>query len=327
MSDPTVTVIHTCYNHEKFVIESLESVRNQLFQDFEWIILDDASTDNSVSLIIEWIERNQVDCQFIPHSKNKGFCATLNEAIRLARGTYISYFSADDVMMTDKLKVQVALFEERGEKVGVVYSNAYQIDDDGQDLRETFFDTHRNIEPHPDGDISKTLMGGNFIPAPSTMIRKACYEKVGGYDERLTLEDWDMWLRISLHFHFAYSPYFGIKYRQHENNTYKKINNSNRERLVNTFFSFESLLNSGMLDREQKKLSKREIIKSVAHLCRCLCDNRRQYLLRALRCTYSIQVLIILGINCLLPKRLESSLLNYLWKLFKMRQIPSSVEL
>jgi GT2 family glycosyltransferase len=96
---------------------------------------------------------------------------------------------------------------------GVLYSDAYLMDETGNPLRKRFIETYRQFDRMPDGDIHALLWEGNFIPAMATLIRRSVFEEVGLYDENLFYEDWDMWLRISEHYQFAYFPRPTAKYR------------------------------------------------------------------------------------------------------------------
>ncbi len=208
---PLVTAICPCYNHARFVEESLDSIRNQTYKNIELVIVDDCSRDDSVAVIHAWIERHNFKCTFIKHTVNQGVCKTLNDALAHAHGEYIAPTSADDVWLPDKIATQVAIMEAQHEKVGVVYSDAYQMDENGKLLTEMVIEQQRRFEKMPEGDIHEILWEGNFLPA--ILVRKSCYDKVGPYDETLFFDDWDMWLRISKHYHFIFSPAASTKYR------------------------------------------------------------------------------------------------------------------
>ena len=212
-NSPLVTAIAVCYNHSRFVVECLESIRNQTYRSIQLIIIDDCSTDNSVVLIRDWIDRHKTECTFIAHRKNQGICKTLNEALRLANGKYISMIAADDVWMLDKIEHQVNQMEEQSEDMGVLYSDAFQIDESGALLPGMFIETHRKLTKLPQGEIFATLLEGNFIPAMTTLIRRSCYDRVGYYDEKLSYEDWDMWLRVAQQYKFVPSDKVSAKYR------------------------------------------------------------------------------------------------------------------
>jgi len=212
-NDPLVTAFVGCYNHSRFVEECLDSVRHQTYPNLQVIIFDDCSNDKSVSVIDTWLKKHRLDWQFIPHARNIGICASLNEVLRLARGKYISMVAADDVWLPDKTARQVEMMEQLPEDVGVLYSNAFQIDENGETLPQMFIEAHRNFVLPPIGFLFDVLWEGNFIPAMTTLIRRECFTEVGTYDEDLCFEDWDMWMRISRTFRFVYDRTPAAKYR------------------------------------------------------------------------------------------------------------------
>lgn len=212
-SGPLVTAIAVCYNHERFVRECLESIRQQTYQRLQLIVIDDCSSDRSVRIIRQWVSYTGVDCLLIPHTQNVGICRALNEGLRHAKGEYISVISTDDVWMLDKTERQVRLLENARENVGVVYSDALRMDEAGRTVSGMFIESHRKFPSMPHGNVFDVLMWGNFIPAMTTLTKKKCFEAVGWYDERLAYEDWDMWLRIAQRFQFVFSPSVSAKYR------------------------------------------------------------------------------------------------------------------
>ncbi len=212
-TQPLVTVIAACYNHSRFVLECLESIRNQTYKNIQLIIVDDHSTDDSVAVIRDWIATHRVECVFVVHSENKGVCRTLNDALSHASGKYVASTSTDDVWTLDKLEHQVRQMEKLPEEVGVLYSDAWRMDQNGSVLPKLFIEYNRSFSAPPEGDILDTLLENNFIPAMTTLIRRSCYEKMGKYDESLSYEDWDMWIRISRCYKFAFSPFISAKYR------------------------------------------------------------------------------------------------------------------
>src|SRR6266536_6188297 len=210
---PLVTVIVGCYNQSRFVEECLDSVRHQTYLNRQVIIFDDCSKDDSVAVIDGWLKRHRLDWHLIPHTRNIGICASLNEVLRLARGKYISVVAADDVWLPDKTSRQVEMMEQLPEDVGVLYSNVFQIDENGEMLPQMFIEAHRTFVVPPEGFLFDVLWEGNFIPAMTTLIRRDCFTQVGIYDEDLCFEDWDMWMRISRRFRFAYDKVPAARYR------------------------------------------------------------------------------------------------------------------
>ena len=213
--NPLVSMIVFCYNQSRFVVESLESVKAQAYKPTELIILDDCSSDESVAVIENWLQKNEIECTFIRHQENQGICKSVNEALSLATGKYLSMIASDDVWLPDKVVRQVEIMESQPDDVGVLYSDAFQIDEHGQLLPETLIASCRRLTEMPQGRILKSLLEGNFIAGQTTLVKRGCYDKVGPYDENLPWEDWDMWMRMARHYSFIYSPIPSAKYRIH----------------------------------------------------------------------------------------------------------------
>lgn len=213
MQYPLVSAIVLNYNQARFVIDCLEAVKAQDYPNLELIVNDDASKDDSVAVIEAWLARNNIPHQFLKNKTNQGVCRSLNNTLKIARGKYVSGIAADDVWLPGKLRTQVEMLEKLPERVGVVYSDALQMDENGKLLPEKFIETHRNFEAMPAGNIHQVLWEDNFIPAMATLTRRECFDRVGLYDETLFYEDWDMWLRISRCYDFAYSDQASAKYR------------------------------------------------------------------------------------------------------------------
>lgn len=243
-----VTVIAVCYNHSRYVIECLNSIRNQTYQSIQLIIMDDYSKDDSVKMIRSWIEANHVQCEFIPHVQNKGLCRTLNEALLHATGEFISIISTDDMWLENKVEEQIKVFSRSPPSVGVVYGDAYQIDANGE-LLESMFMSSCGSQPQ-EGNIFPMLLERNFISAPSVLIRCNCYETVGIYDENLSYEDYDMWLRISQKFEFAFCPIVLTKYRILSSSLSRKT----LPMLEDTLLIFKNLLIDASLEKYKRPL-------------------------------------------------------------------------
>jgi glycosyltransferase involved in cell wall biosynthesis len=210
---PLVTVVVMCYNHARFLTECLNSVLRQSYPHIQLIITDDCSQDGSPAMIDSWIQANHINCHFIKHKVNAGVCRTANEALAIARGKYIASVSTDDVWFDDKIEKQVAIMEKQPLRVGILYSDALIIGEDGHLIDKSFIAAHRTFSNIPEGNLNTVLWQGNFIPAMATLIRRDCYSVVGLLDEDLYFEDWDFWLRVSRHFDFCYSPTASARYR------------------------------------------------------------------------------------------------------------------
>jgi glycosyltransferase involved in cell wall biosynthesis len=210
-----VTVCAINYNNSPWVLETLESIHNQSLKKFELIIVDDCSTDDSVFLIEQWLkDKNQSQYTLIKNLQNLGVTKTCNIAIKNAKGNYISLIATDDIMMPDKLKIQVDILENTNENVGVIFSDVYTIDEQSHDLGKTLMQDNlrfKNIVQNE--NLFRELLKGNLIPAPSVMYKSYILEMVGVYDEELIYEDYDFWLRVAKKYKFVFSDYISVKYR------------------------------------------------------------------------------------------------------------------
>ncbi len=212
---PLVSIVAVSYNHEKFLEETLDSIKAQTYTNIQLIIMDDCSQDRSVEKIEEWIEKNKVNCKFIAHKENVGICKTLNEALEYCNGEYYQGIACDDILLKDKIKNQVAEFEQSDEDVMMLFSNGMCIDEYGN-----------TITPFPRKGQSRfkkkyvefeDFFGEHFfgnISTGSVLIRKIIFEKIGLYDEELMAEDTDLWLRILRKYKIKYFNINAFKYRE-----------------------------------------------------------------------------------------------------------------
>jgi len=231
---PTITLRSTCYNQASFVIESLDSVARQDHAGFEWIIVDDASTDRSASLISEWLDRNRSELlhrgtrvEFVRHTANHGFPRTLNEILEMASGEYLMGLACDDRMLPQRISSAVRALSELPDGYAGLYGDAYLIDAAGRRGAQRFIESCRTFEEVPDGDIFEPLLQENFIPVPAACVRTELLREVGGYDESLAYVDYDLWLRLSRRYKFAYLAEPQVEYRLHPNNFHKRITDWN----------------------------------------------------------------------------------------------------
>lgn len=214
---PLVSAIVLCYNQGRFAVECLEAIKAQDYPNLELIINDDASRDDSVAVIEGWLAKNpSIKHTFIASKANLGICRSLNNAYRQAKGKYFAGIAADDAWLPGKLRNQVAMMEKLPAKVGLLYSDALQMDEQGKPLPLKFFESagrNSHFSEMPHGDVQVQLWQSNFVPPMTTLIRRECFDRVGLYDENLFAEDWDMWLRISRHYEFVFSPEISTRYR------------------------------------------------------------------------------------------------------------------
>ncbi len=207
---PLVSVICLCYNHGQFVEEALTSVFSQTYPNLEIVLVDDASTDESVAQIQTVLEHFSkassfpVKTIFLP--ENLGNCKAFNPGLALATGKYVIDFATDDVMLPERIEKQVRCFESLDESFGVVFTEAEYIDETGQHLYFHFQDKLSKMYPEnvPAGNVYAKLLSTYFISSPTMMMKKKVLDALGGYDEQLAYEDFDFWVRSARHYQYAF---------------------------------------------------------------------------------------------------------------------------
>ena len=280
---PLVTVVVVCYNQARFVWECLESVRLQTYENIELIVIDDCSDDGSVSVIESWIAAQHLKPRFVVHKQNEGICKTFNDALSYASGKYVSIIAADDVYLPEKTETQVTLFESLPNQVGVIYTDALQMDASGNLLEQHFIETHRAFEVIPEGKLFDVLLEGNFIPAMSTMVRRECYQKVGLYDEQLTYEDLDMWLRISRYYDFVFCPVISAKYRVLSTSMSRTIHAAGQWSLLKSDFRILEKALTAELSGARRKFVRKRLTRISQHMYAQEYAGHTHYLARLLR--------------------------------------------
>lgn len=216
---PKVSVILTSYNHDKYLREAIESVLNQTFQDFELIIWDDGSVDDSWEIIQSYSDPR---IQAFQNPQNNGPVFGINKAIfDISCGEYIAIHHSDDVWELDKLAKQVDFLEAANQNIGAVFSNAQPIDQRGIALTDqTHF--YHNIFSQPNRSRHEWLryffLTGNALCHPSLLIRKQCYLDCGAYrDIFAQVPDFDMWMRLCLKYEIYILPERLVKFRVMDN--------------------------------------------------------------------------------------------------------------
>jgi len=216
---PMVSILVINYNNACYIHACLNSIVKQTYGDYEIIIADDCSTDNSEDEIKKWLgAHSNLTFKYIQHETNAGNpSATCNTALRHARGKYISLISSDDLMHDRKLEIQVAELENTDDQVGALYSDAQFIDEKGHRVFGSFIQHQRRGDYKlPGSDMYDDLCKRNFIPAMSILYKKEIFDHVGFFDEELTFEDYDMLLKIAKNYSINFSEYVSVSYRLHD---------------------------------------------------------------------------------------------------------------
>lgn len=196
--NPLVTIICTCFNHGKFVQKSLNSVINQSYKNIELIIVDNASEDNSVEEIENWL-KNYTHVKFIKNKSNLGITQSFNRAVKYASGSFLMDLSTDDVLLENCVEDLLKEFSINP-NVSLVFGNTNVIDENDNILNSYFFlneDFTIVDKSILNIDYKRILEGGVCICSVSAMFKKEIFDKLGGYDENLDFEDLDFWIRLS----------------------------------------------------------------------------------------------------------------------------------
>lgn len=185
---PTISVLMPVYNAEKYLAAAVESILNQTFREFEFLMIDDGSTDRSLAILQRYAAR---DARIRLSSRaNTGYVVALNEMLALAQGEFIARMDADDVALPDRFARQVEFLRAHPEVVCVGGAQDW-IDEAGRVL------FHCDVQ-ETDAEIQQlALTGQTPINHPSALIRRAAMLQVGGYDVELhPAEDLDLWLKL-----------------------------------------------------------------------------------------------------------------------------------
>lgn len=240
-----VSVVVPCYNHEKYVKETIESIINQTYKNIELIVIDDGSKDNSVEAIKEMIpacEKRFPRFEF-RHRENKGLSATLNEMVDWAEGKYFTGCASDDILLPSKISLLVEKLENLDDSYSVAFGDAIFIDDNSNEVfidRKTgeytteengykffldYYTFERDFDYKDEKSFGsyKTLLAGNYLPAMSYVIKLDKIREVGAWTSGNTIEDWEMWLKLSKNYKFAYIDEPVAFYRWHDSNTCKTM--------------------------------------------------------------------------------------------------------
>jgi glycosyltransferase involved in cell wall biosynthesis len=206
---PKVSVVIPTNNRAPFLKAAIQSVLNQTFQDFEIIVVDDASRDPTPEVVRSFSDAR---IQYIRHETAKGQGVTRNDGINQASGEYIALLDDDDEWLPQKLRKQVSLLDRSPPDVGMVYSGFYKVDASCKRVIT-------EVIPEKRGYVHVELCADNLIGTCSTvLIRKTCFATTNLFDENLAAgADWDMWLRISEQFEIDYVREPLVLYRVHAN--------------------------------------------------------------------------------------------------------------
>jgi len=186
-NNKVISVVMGAYNSEKYISEAIESILNQTYKNFEFIIIDDCSTDKTNMIIRKYaVKDNRI--KLIKNSNNMGLTYCLNKGIKIAKGKYIARMDTDDIALPSRLEKQFSYLENHKDVV-VLGSCAFDIDENGKIIQE------RNV-PKYNKDIVNLIKLVDPMIHPTVMFRKKEINIIGNYNKDFKLsQDYELWFR------------------------------------------------------------------------------------------------------------------------------------
>jgi glycosyltransferase involved in cell wall biosynthesis len=200
---PLVSVVIATYNMGQYLAQAVDSILQQTWANLEIVVVDDGSKDNTSDVMDRY--KNEPKVIYVKN-ENQGQPKAKNCGIKRTTGEFIAFCDADDLWEPNKLELQIPLFSHP--KIGIVYSEVSHIDENNERYLRA------PNEKRYAGKVTDYLLIENFVPFGTAVIRRACVEKNGIFDEQFRMGiDWDLWLRYSLDWDFAYLPEKTYVYR------------------------------------------------------------------------------------------------------------------
>jgi glycosyltransferase involved in cell wall biosynthesis len=204
---PKVSVLMPNYNNSEYLIGAIESIINQTYTNFEFIIVDDCSTDNSWKIIQEYAKKyKKIMC--FRNEKNLNIVKTRNNLFNLAdkNSKYLAIFDSDDISLSKRLEKQVEFLENNVE-YGLVGSQVYIIDETNKIIGKRYYQTNYD-------KLKKKMIFKSPVAQPSVMLRREIIESIGDYSDKYEVcEDYDLWFRVLKKYKIVNLKVFLLKYR------------------------------------------------------------------------------------------------------------------
>ena len=202
-----VSVIIATYNRRDFIVDAIESVIAQSYKDWELIIIDDGSTDDTKDIIEKHLESEKISYYY---QNNQKQASALNTGLKYAHGDWIAFLDSDNKWLSDRLELGINCILSNPD-MGLIYGDIYTINEAGVRVSE------KNMKRYT-GNVTARLLFDNFISFNTTLIRKDILEKIGGFNADLDrAPDYDCWLRASTITKFLYISEYLAEYRVMDN--------------------------------------------------------------------------------------------------------------
>jgi len=255
MSEPLVSIVCVCYNHQPYVEEALTSVFNQTYPSIQLIVVDDNSTDGSQELLRKLQITQSFELLLLP--ENNGYCRAFNRGWALAQGDYIIDLAADDKLVPQRVQLGVEGLEDC--KHAVQFGDARFIDGNNRVLgtHYTRDGKGRLLESVPSGNLYARLLQRYFICAPTMMMKREVLEYLQGYDEQLSYEDFDFWIRSARQFTYQFCDQVLVEKRVLPSSMSKKQYSNQDDMMRSTLKVCQKALQLNRQQSENEALSTR----------------------------------------------------------------------
>lgn len=235
-----VSIIIATYNRSSYIVEAIDSVLQQTYDNWELIIIDDGSTDNTKEVINKYINDRNVFYYYQDNTKQAG---ALNTGLQYVKGEWVAFLDSDNRWLPNRLSSAIVQINA-GAKAGLIYGDIYTIDESGKRISE------KNMKRYS-GKVTAQLLFDNFISFNTTLIKKDVLKKINGFNSKLDrAPDYDCWLRASTITNVLYLNEYLAEYRVMDDqlSTDKTARFDNNEKTIKRF-----IVNYG------KYLTKKEI--------------------------------------------------------------------
>lgn len=226
---PLVSVITPVYNREKYLVRCIESILEQTYSNFEFLIIDDKSSDNTLEIIKNY-QLTDSRIKILENDKNLGATLSFNRGLDICQGKYVARMDSDDISLSDRLEKQVEIFESWND-LEVLGAGAILIDHNENEIGRRQFPSDFN-------KIKNILKTGVPVFDPSVMMRTSTLKEINGFDNRLApADDYHLWLTLFKQKKIISNiDNYLIKYRLHDSNLSKV---ASREQLRKTFLALK----------------------------------------------------------------------------------------
>jgi glycosyltransferase involved in cell wall biosynthesis len=235
-----ISVLISCYNHEKYVEETIQSIWEQSLESMEIIAIDDGSSDGTYEVLQELQKRSPIK-MYIEKHENMGLVRTLNKALRLARGKYISFMASDDKFCQNAINPLLKELEKNN-SIKLVYGNGYGFDENGIGQEHVHNNKVVNILSQSTQDILDNLLTN--VPRPlliqCCMVERELLNDIGGFDTEVLLDDWPLNIRI---FQYLVDNNFSHTYIEHDVALYRNHDTQTNKNSKKMFFMIEEVIN------------------------------------------------------------------------------------